>query len=361
MGTFKQFIVLVLLFLVCSDMNAMKGSRRDMRSFKILCDVKKAKPGDRVPLALEIKRKNGRTYIAQPSDDSSAILKAKQNWGDFNISVKGGKIIRGTLYISKDMRTYVDGKTVLVEITHKVLKKQSHKLVFTIDFNGNTEINFGGDTLSRTDGKKGSAGIRLFLSEGVDGHPGEDGSDGEDSEDIVIYIKRDTTFTTDTFVRVYVKRIKEDTSVVFVHNLQKYKLKISANGMDGGNGGNGGRGSGGKNARDATNVLSGRPAGNGGNGGKGGDAGDGGNAGGITVYIENALQHHVGDKILFESKPGKAGKPGKGGKGGLGGFGTFTYSSGQSGSDGPEGNPGTDGEAAPPPLIFNVEKIELPY
>lgn len=353
----SYIIVIQILF---AHLCFADGSKRDMRSFKIICETKKVKPGDKVSIALEIRRKNGRTYFAQSSDAQSTKLKEKQNWGDFEIQVRGGTLERGTLTISRDVRTYSEGKNVEVVITHRVLKKQSHKLVLQVDFSGDHEINFGGATAGAT-GKKGNAGIRLFLAEGVDGHPGEDGKNGEHADDIILYIKQDTAYKNDTMLRVLVKFPKKDTSIVFLHNIQKYKLKISANGTNGGDGGAGGRGSGGRDARDATNVFLSKAAGNGGNGGKGGDAGDGGNAGTITVYIENKIQHHLYNKIGIENKPGKAGKPGKGGRGGSGGYGSLTQVAGKSGNDGKDGEAGKDGENAPPPLIYNVEKIDVIY
>ncbi|MBC7865591.1 MAG: hypothetical protein IAF38_21635 [Bacteroidia bacterium] len=330
-----------------------------MSSFKILCDKKKVRPGESFPLTLEIRRRNGKTYFADEKEEASTNLKQKQNWGDFDVIVKGGSIEKGVLYVSKDMRTFSEGKNIEVTITHKILKKKTQKLIFPVDFNGESDFNFGGG--EGFDGDKGKRGFRIFFREGVSGGSGSSGSDGINGEDIVVYIKLfSTEMSADTFIKVYIKSVAKDTSVVFIHNIQKFPLKISANGGDGGDGANGGTGSNGKYARDGTNNWPGRSAGNGGDGGNGGNGGNAGNAGVITIYIEIEAEKFL-QKIKLENKPGLAGKAGKGGYGGSGGSGSNQYPRGQDGRNGADGIPGKEGIVAPGPGIMVVEKIQVIY
>jgi hypothetical protein len=366
---FKTFLpvsfcskILLLLFLIFSlpgNAQGIFGNKRKMQSFKIITAAKTVRPGEKIPLRIEIRRANGNTYDADLKESTSGNLQQKQNWGDFEIAVKGGYIENGILFVNKDIRTYAGENKIQVEISHKVLKSKKEKLVLPVEFNGETTFNFGGG--EGFDGHKGSNAIRIFARDGNDGSSGENGSDGIHGDDIAVYIKLfQMENTTDTFLKVFVKCVAKDTSVLFLHNIQKFPLKISANGGRGGDGANGGRGSGGKSARDETEKKSGREAGAGGNGGDGGNAGNGGNAGVINVFIEKEAAS-VLSKIKFENNFGSAGKPGKGGLGGSGGSGSNQYPAGIDGKDGKNGFTGKDGFPAPPPQIFEVEKITVSF
>jgi hypothetical protein len=331
---------------------------RDMRSFRIVSEKRKVKPGESIKIEFEVKRKNGRGYTAGHSEIESKHLWQKQQWADFEIEIQGGKIEKGILTVSKDIRLLSNQKTVELIVTHKVLKKQQHKLSLPVDFNGDNFFHFDG--VNGKDGKKGLAGVRMLMADAVDGNPGVAGENGTHAEDLIIYVKRDTSFKNDTMLRVYIKLPKKDTSLIIFHNIQRYKLTFTANGGKGGDGGNGGRGSGGRMAKAPTSYTFGQPAGNGGNGGNGGGAGNGGDAGSITVYLENDILQYK-SKIVVENNTGSAGIPGKGGEGGSGGMGNVFYPSGQKGSNGQNGSEGTEGKKAEAPKILSLDKFPFQF
>lgn len=354
----KQLFVTALIFVIQFPLSLFADGSRDMRSFRIVCEKRKVKPGESIDIDIEVKRKNGRSYKAGHSETETKHLWQKQQWGDFEIEIQGGKIEKGILTVSKDIRLLSSQKTVELLITHKVLKKQQHKLSLTVDFNGENYFHFDGE--NGKNGKKGLAGVRMLMAPSVDGEAGVAGENGTNADEIIVYMKRDTSFKNDTVLRVYIKFPKRDTSVVTVHNIQRYKLSFTANGGKGGDGGNGGRGSGGRMAKAPTGYFAGQPAGNGGNGGSGGNAGNGGDAGNITIYMENEILRYK-SKVTIENNLGGAGKPGKGGEGGPGGMGNVFYPSGQKGNNGQDGSVGTEGKKVETPKILSLDKFPFQF
>ena len=107
----KEFLFIFLFFTLQFPKVFLADGNRDMRSFRIVCEKRKVKPGESLQVEFEVKRKNGRSYTAGHADTESKYLWQKQQWADFDIEIKGGKMEKGIVLVSKDIRDLSSKKT----------------------------------------------------------------------------------------------------------------------------------------------------------------------------------------------------------------------------------------------------------
>jgi hypothetical protein len=269
-----------------------------------------------VPIGFEIVSAEGEHFATK------GFLKGKIAWRKLDVSITGGRIKKGILYIDSATKA-IDQRTVRMNVYYKKLNIRK-TIDLDMKFDGLQLANYKPHKPAERKGRGSRLFGKIFFIV-LDGKEGKKGYNGKDGPHLKVMLSMKKEGGWDILVVNVINKETGKTGT-FLINPDKGHIVINAEGADGGAGGDGGPGVDHKSSPS--------------NGGRGGVGGNGGNGGSIEVVVTNETRpflHCLG----FSTVGGRAGSGGNGGDAGTG----ENDNRGSKGDDGPDGNPGLNGPA----------------